>query len=156
MVWYFIGVYVINRTSHGHLEIRNFSPCVEEISAQPFNILCIFSLFQKAYSWLFKCSLSQGSKKKTCIQACTFCKQLSHIACRGRSLLIFNYLLEDDLPVPLPTGQVCLKSYLPSKKLYLFWTARHDFFQALLRVFIIHRRSENSLFTTQNSLTNVQ
>ena len=98
----------------------------------------------------------RAQKKNTCIQACTFCKQLSHIACRGRSLLIFNYLLEDDLPVPLPTGQVCLKSYLPSKKLYLFRTARRDFFQALLRVFIIHRRSENSLFTTQNSLTNVQ
>ena len=23
MVWYFIGVYVLNRTSHGHLEIQN-------------------------------------------------------------------------------------------------------------------------------------
>ena len=27
MAWYFIGVYIINRTLHGHLEIRNFS-CV--------------------------------------------------------------------------------------------------------------------------------
>ena len=25
MVWYFIGVYIINRTLHGRLEIRNFS-----------------------------------------------------------------------------------------------------------------------------------
>ena len=30
MAWYFIGVYIINRTLHGHLEIRNFS-CVEKI-----------------------------------------------------------------------------------------------------------------------------
>ena len=32
MVWYFIGVYVINRTLHvhGHLEIRNFSASVEK------------------------------------------------------------------------------------------------------------------------------
>ena len=30
MAWYFIGVYIINRTLHGHLEIRNFS-CVENI-----------------------------------------------------------------------------------------------------------------------------
>ena len=81
----------------------------------------------------------------------------SHIyACRGRSLLIFNYLLEDDLLVPLPTGQVSFISYLPSKKIQLYWTARHNFFQPLLGVFISHQRSENSLFTTQNSPTNVQ
>ena len=30
MVWYFIGVYVINRTLHGRLEIRNFSSSVEK------------------------------------------------------------------------------------------------------------------------------
>ena len=30
------------------------------ISARPCNILYIFSLFQKASSWLFKCSLSKG------------------------------------------------------------------------------------------------
>ena len=30
MVWYFIGVYIINRTLHGRLEIRNFSACVEK------------------------------------------------------------------------------------------------------------------------------
>ena len=32
MVWYFIGVYIINRTLHGRLEIRNFSSRVENIS----------------------------------------------------------------------------------------------------------------------------
>ena len=31
MVWYFIGVYIINRTLHGRLEIQNFSSCVEKI-----------------------------------------------------------------------------------------------------------------------------
>ena len=30
MVWYFIGVYIINRTLHGRLEIRNFSSSVEK------------------------------------------------------------------------------------------------------------------------------
>ena len=30
MVRYFIGVYKINRTLHGRLEIRNFFSCVEE------------------------------------------------------------------------------------------------------------------------------
>ena len=30
MVWYFIGVYIVNRTSHGRLEIRNFSSSVEK------------------------------------------------------------------------------------------------------------------------------
>ena len=32
MVWYFIGVYIINRTLHGRLRIRNFSSRVENIS----------------------------------------------------------------------------------------------------------------------------
>ena len=41
MVWYFIGVYIINRTLHGRLEIRNFSSRVEK------NI----SLFCCAHSW---------------------------------------------------------------------------------------------------------
>ena len=30
MVWYFIGVYIINRTLDGRLEIRNFSSLVEK------------------------------------------------------------------------------------------------------------------------------
>ena len=30
MVWYFIGVYVINRTLHGRLEIQHFSSSVEK------------------------------------------------------------------------------------------------------------------------------
>ena len=30
MVWYFIGVYKINTTLQGRLEIRNFCSCVEE------------------------------------------------------------------------------------------------------------------------------
>ena len=31
MVWYFVSVYIINRTLHGRLEIRNFSSRVETI-----------------------------------------------------------------------------------------------------------------------------
>ena len=31
MVWYFIGVYIINRTLYGRLEIHNFSSRVEKI-----------------------------------------------------------------------------------------------------------------------------
>ena len=31
MVWYFIDVYIINRTLHVRLEIRNFSSLVEKI-----------------------------------------------------------------------------------------------------------------------------
>ena len=30
MVWYFIGVYIINKTLHGRLEIQNFSSRVEK------------------------------------------------------------------------------------------------------------------------------
>ena len=31
MVWYFIGVYKIDRTLDGRLEIRNFFSCAEDI-----------------------------------------------------------------------------------------------------------------------------
>ena len=51
MVWHFIGVYIINRTLHDRLEIRNFSSRVEKyfstleekfrISARPCNILYV-------------------------------------------------------------------------------------------------------------------
>ena len=64
MVWYFIGVYIINRTLHGRLEIRNFSSRVEKnmrervkyfstleenfaISARPYNILYIYTMFKQ-------------------------------------------------------------------------------------------------------------
>ena len=30
MVWYFIGIYIINRTSHGRLDIRDFSSSGEK------------------------------------------------------------------------------------------------------------------------------
>ena len=49
MVWYFIGVYIINRTSHGRLEIRNFCSRVEK------NI----SLVSAANEW----NIFQHSKK---------------------------------------------------------------------------------------------
>ena len=65
MVWHFIGVYIINRTLHDCLEIRNFSSRVEKyftrslrslvkyfstreekfcISTRPCNILYVFYL----------------------------------------------------------------------------------------------------------------
>ena len=50
MVWYFIGVYIINRTLHGRLEIRNFSSRVENIS-----------LIRYAHSW----NIFQHSKKNS-------------------------------------------------------------------------------------------
>ena len=51
MVWYFIGVYIINRTLHCRLEIQNFSSRVEgkfRISPRPCNIL-YFLLIMKYY-----------------------------------------------------------------------------------------------------------
>ena len=38
MVWYFIGVYIINRTLHGRLEIRNFSSRVFSTLEEKFRI----------------------------------------------------------------------------------------------------------------------
>ena len=59
MVWRFIGVYIINRTLHDRLEIRNYSSRVEKyftgreiskfrISARPCNILYLTG---KLYLW---------------------------------------------------------------------------------------------------------
>ena len=51
MVWYFIGVYIINRTLHGRLERRSlvkyFSTLEEKfrISARPGNIRCLFKSY---------------------------------------------------------------------------------------------------------------
>ena len=68
MVWHFIGVYIINRTLHDRLEIRNFSSRVEKyftrslrslvkyfstleekfrISARPCNILYIRNVLRR-------------------------------------------------------------------------------------------------------------
>ena len=50
MVWYFIGVCIVNRTLHGRSEIGNFSSCFQilkekvSISTWPCNLLYI-SLF---------------------------------------------------------------------------------------------------------------
>ena len=70
MVWHFIGVYIINRTLHDRLEIRNFSSRVEKyftrslrslvkyfstleekfrISARPCNILYLWWLISYLY-----------------------------------------------------------------------------------------------------------
>ena len=38
MVWHFIGVYIINRTLHDRLEIRNFSSRVEKYFTSERNI----------------------------------------------------------------------------------------------------------------------
>ena len=42
MVWYFIGVYKINRTLHGRLEIRNLFSCVAEFFTRLLRSFCEF------------------------------------------------------------------------------------------------------------------
>ena len=54
MVWYFIGIYIINRTTlHGRLEIGNFSSRVEKI-LHSFATLTgeIFSTLEEKFSYL--------------------------------------------------------------------------------------------------------
>ena len=43
MVWNFIGVYVINKTLHGRLEIQNFSSCDEKYFSTLEEKFCISS-----------------------------------------------------------------------------------------------------------------
>ena len=44
MVWNFIGVYIINRTLHGRLEIRNFSSSVEKYMLNTYILFDFFSV----------------------------------------------------------------------------------------------------------------
>lgn len=65
-------------------------------------------------------------------------KQLSNFVAQGSCILILVYLfygfVSRQLAWPLPIRQVCLKSYLPSRKICLSWGTRWDFFQALLPI----------------------
>ena len=48
MIWHFIGVYIINRTLNGRLEIRNFSSRAKKYL--PVNVLKNISLVRYAHS----------------------------------------------------------------------------------------------------------
>ena len=90
-----------------------------------WNIIC--HVKQDDYwATLFQVTLTQGAKKSW-ILACPLDKHLLHFAC----LEPLHPLLEDDLPGPYPIGHVCVKSYLPSIKIYLSLTTRRDFSWAL-------------------------
>ena len=53
MVWYFIGVYKINRTLHGRLEIRNFFSCVEECFTRSLRSLVKFRISERPCNILY-------------------------------------------------------------------------------------------------------
>ena len=54
MVWYFIGVYIINKTLHGRLEIQNFSSRVEKNIFQhsKINFVSLFGRVKSSISYL--------------------------------------------------------------------------------------------------------
>ena len=58
VVWHFSGVYRINQTLHDHLEIRNFSSCVEKLM---FHKLVIFE--EKI---LYLCAEIKGKARDIC------------------------------------------------------------------------------------------
>ena len=49
MVWYFIGLYIINRTLHSYLEMQNVSSCVQKYifqqSKRNFKCICHWHFF---------------------------------------------------------------------------------------------------------------
>ena len=59
MVWNFIGVYIINRTLHGRLEIRNFSSSVEKYM---LNTYILFDFFWWVDSWTGRYFTTLGSR----------------------------------------------------------------------------------------------
>ena len=53
MVWYFIGVYVLKRTSHGHLEIQNCFSRVEKYFTCSLRLLMkYFATLKRETSYL--------------------------------------------------------------------------------------------------------
>ena len=60
--------------------------------------------------------------------ALKFCCPLQVLVCS------FMDLVGRWLADPLSIGQVRMKSYLPRKRIYLFWTIGRDFFQAVQRL----------------------
>ena len=51
MDWYFIGVEILNRTSHGHLEKQNFSSRVEKCFTCSLRLLMKYFTTLKEYLW---------------------------------------------------------------------------------------------------------
>ena len=68
MVEYFIGVYIINRTSHGRLEIRNLSSRVEKIfQHSKRNLVSPRGHANTLYIFIFFSKLSNGQNPtKSC------------------------------------------------------------------------------------------
>ena len=55
MVWYFTGVYIINKTLHGHLKIQNFSWSVEKyFTSLLFSLFKYFSTLESEKFCIFK------------------------------------------------------------------------------------------------------
>ena len=67
--------------------------------------------------------------------------KFSQLIIRGEFAFGYWGLLEDDLPGPLPIGQVSFKSYLPSNKIYLPLTTELDFFHALCFILAMYEIS---------------
>ena len=66
MVWYFIGVYIINKTLHGHLEIRNFSSCDEKYFTRLLGLLVkYFSTLKETFCISARpCNILYATEKK--------------------------------------------------------------------------------------------
>ena len=81
MVWHFIGVYIINRTLHDRLEIRNFSSRVEKYFTRSLRSLVkYFSTLEEKFRISARpCNilyLSNFEASKNYYKSTTFCKVL--------------------------------------------------------------------------------
>ena len=73
MVWYFIGVYIINRTLHGDLEIWNFSSRVEKYFTRSLRSLVkYYSLFEETF--------------RISARPCNILDLKGHVVCLNKSL----------------------------------------------------------------------
>ena len=101
MVLYFIGVYIINRTSHGRLKIRNFSSRVEQIYKLFFNTRREISkiLLKKYFSTLVE-KFRISARPCNILYLCFFnpyvvFQILSYLLKHNILLITFDILLSD-------------------------------------------------------------
>ena len=142
MVWYFIGVYIINRTLHGDLEIWNFSSRVEKYFTRSLRSLVkYYSPFEETL--------------RISARPCNILDLKGHVVCLNKSLAgvasVSAWVRRESWDESTKKKNQANKSFVAL--LYLYWTLYWKqlsmaLFQNFLpHLFLITRLSLSYLFS---------